>query len=194
MPEARAAGAALPHLAGPSAGLRQAMAAHFLADWPHVVEIGGAGAPLTGHLRTVPRSVTVIDPKIEPLMEETLRGEPCRVRHIRAKVQAIADAEPPAPFALAMLGLSLKPWGEGALVTPALARLIGRAGLLVIDHALDLVRAGEQLPALLSLTRLPTMVTMDYALDDGVIGEAGFARRRLVVLGERFPSARLDGN
>ncbi len=102
----------LAHLGGAAAPLRQAMAAHLVRGVPHIVEIGGAGAPITGFLTHAPDSVTVIDPKIAPLEAEELNGLPCRVRHVAAKFQAAAIALPPSPYAVVMIGLSLK--GHGA--------------------------------------------------------------------------------
>jgi hypothetical protein len=176
-------GAPLPHLDGASRGLRQAIAAHFLAGIPHVVEIGGAGLPLTAFLAGPHRSVTVIDPKIAPLSREILNGRACRVRHIAAKVQANVAVAPAGAYAVAMLGLSLKALGQGPAVSPELQDLIGGAVRVVIDHALDLERATGQLPAILSACALPVTVSMEYALADGTIEKAGFGRRRLIVLG-----------
>jgi hypothetical protein len=177
------AGPVLPHLAGSSAGLRQAMAAHVLRGHRHVIEIGGAGLPVSGYLRPIPESVTVIDPKIEPLERDMLAGEPCRLRHIRAKVQAVDLPELPACFALVMLGLSLKPSGGGEVIAPGLRRLLAAASLIVIDHAVELRRATDQLPAILAASGLPVSMTVGYEIDDGTIGISGFGRRRFLVLG-----------
>lgn len=177
-------GPVLPHLAGASAGLRQAMAAHFLKGQRHIIEIGGAGLPVSNFLCHGPESVTVIDPKIEPLERETLAGQPCRLRHIQAKVQAATLPDVPETFALVLLGLSLKPFGRGDVMAPALRQLVGTAGLIIIDHALALQRASQQLPSLLAATALPVTVTVNYDIDDGAIGASGFGRRRFMVLGQ----------
>jgi hypothetical protein len=147
--------APLPHLDGASRGMRQAMAAHFAGTLPHIIEIGGAGLPVTGFLRGPRASVTVIDPKIAPFSADTLDGHSCRVRHIPEKVQAVPELVPAGNYALVMLGLSLKPFGDGPLVPGTLASLIAGAARLVVDHALDLDRARGQLPDILAASRLP---------------------------------------
>jgi hypothetical protein len=179
--------APLPHLDGASRGLRQAMAAHFAGSLPHVVEIGGAGLPVTEFLRGPRTSVTVVDPKIEAFEAAALHGLPCRVRHIAAKAQAVPDLMPRGPYALAMLGLSLKPLGRGPVLPEALARLVAGAARLIVDHALDLGRATEQLPAILGASGLPVAVRIDYSLADGAIEAAGYGRRRFLVLGDPGP-------
>ena len=40
----------LPHLSGPAAAIRQVLAAHFVRDCPHIVEIGGHIRPITPYL------------------------------------------------------------------------------------------------------------------------------------------------
>ncbi len=53
----------LPHLSGPAAAVRQVLAAHFVRDCEHVVEIGGHIRPVTDYLTHAPRSVLSVDPK-----------------------------------------------------------------------------------------------------------------------------------
>ena len=79
----------LPHLASPAAALRQVLAAHLLRRCDHIIEIGGAGRPITGYVTHRPVSVTVVDPKILPFAEERLNGAPCQVRHVQAKLQQL---------------------------------------------------------------------------------------------------------
>jgi len=59
----RNAGDDLPHLSGPAADVRQVLAAHFVRDCPHIVEIGGHRKPITGFLTHAPLSVLSVDPK-----------------------------------------------------------------------------------------------------------------------------------
>lgn len=174
--------APLPHLAGDAASLRQAMAAHFLRGARHVVEIGGAHAPITEFLTHAPESVTVIDPKIEPFEADTLNGRPCRVRHVAAKFQAVDLARPAADYAVVMVGLSLKGFGRAGAVTDPLVKLLGEAGWVVVEHALALERAVEQLPDLMARAGLRAAIDMRYSLSDGVIERAGFGERRLLKL------------
>lgn len=171
----------VPHLAGPGAPVRQVIAAHYLRPCRNIVEIGGAGLPLTDFLTHDTDSVTVIDPKITPLHDQDRRGQHRVVRHIAAKFQAVA-LPLPENLGVAILGLSLKP--EGALVAEdeKLLALLRRADVAVIEYALDLPRALEQVPSLLGHAGLRTIVSIDFTIEDGVIETYAFARRRLMVL------------
>src|SRR5262245_45968828 len=77
------------HLSGPGAAIRQVLAAHFVRDCPHVVEIGGHIRPVTGYLTHAPISVLSVDPKTPPFEAEELNGRPCRVRHLARKFQEV---------------------------------------------------------------------------------------------------------
>ena len=176
------AGVLLPHLAGPAASLRQVLAAHALRDCAHVVEIGGAGLPITGFLTHRPVSVTVIDPKIPAFAAEALNGFPCRVRHLASKLQEV-DLAPLAPFGLVLLGLSLKPFGRGEALPPVLLDLARRAATLVIDYALDLDRAQGQIGVLTAVRAAPPEIDLALTIADPALQEAGFNRRRLLVYG-----------
>jgi len=175
-------GTLLPHLAGPAGSVRQAMAAHFVAGCEHVIEIGGAGLPITGFLRPAPRAITVIDPKIEPYEAEYLDGAPCRVRHIAAKLQSVALAPPAERYGLVLLGLSLKPSGSRPPLGAELLALAAGAEIVVVEHAVALERAAPQAAALLE--GLSAEVLADIAMDirDTEISGTPFGRRRFVVL------------
>lgn len=175
-------GTTLQHLQGPAAAVRQTIAGYALGGLEHVIEIGGAGLPITRFLRPIPLSVTVIDPKITPFAADTLEGQPCRVRHLARKFQAAAVDIPQGRLGVAMIGLSLKGLGAQPAVTAALADLCRRAERVVIEHSLTLDRALEQLPDLLREARLETVWSVKLELADGVIETAGQGRRQLLVL------------
>ena len=62
---------------------RYVIAAHYLRKCTHIVEVGGYRTPITGFLKSQNhKSVTVLDPYIKPLAEDTLNGAPCKVRHL----------------------------------------------------------------------------------------------------------------
>lgn len=178
------AGVLLSHLAGPAASLRQVLAAHAVRACAHIVEIGGAGLPITGFLTHRPSSVTVVDPKIPAFEGGTLNGFPCRVRHLAAKLQEV-DLAPEQPFGLVLLGLSLKPFGRGEAVPPVLLDLAGKAATLVIDYALDLDRAQGQIGALTATRDAPALIDLALTIADPALREAGFDRRRFLVFGAR---------
>lgn len=176
-------GGALAHLAGPAAALRQVLAAHAVRFCPEIIEIGGAGLPITAFLNHGPEAVTVIDPKIPPFEAEKLAGAPCRVRHLAAKLQESDLAVPAGPFGLVLLGLSLKPFGRKEAVAPILLALAAAARTLVIDYAVDLDRARGQIGALIAARADRPSIDLTLEIEDPVIRAAGFARRRFVVFG-----------
>jgi hypothetical protein len=175
----------LGHLAGPGAQVRQALAAHFVRGVPTVLEIGGYLNPISDHLVQDATAVWVIDPKIEPL--ETTSPAGCAVRHIGAKYQAVDFSSLPRPYALVMLGYSMKPYGRSAAVDPKLLSLVDGAARVVIEWAEALERATSQVPALLARPGLATMCRIAYRIEDGVIDRTPYADRAFVVL-DRKPS------
>lgn len=175
-------GILLPHLSSPAAALRQVLAAHAVRACAHIVEIGGAGLPITGFLTHHPDSVTVIDPKIPDFSAAMLNDAPCRVRHLAAKLQEVEIA-PSAPYALVLLGLSLKPFGRRGATPPELLALAAGAEVLVIDYALDLERAQGQIGALTATRPAPPIIDLALTINDEVLRAAGFDRRRFLVFG-----------
>jgi hypothetical protein len=94
------------YLVTPAYQTRYVLAAHYLDACADVVEVGGYRTPISGFLRAPHRSVTVIDPLIEPGEHDMLAGQPCRVRHVRAFFQDVPDL--PATYGLALLGFDLE--------------------------------------------------------------------------------------
>ncbi|HEV7335421.1 MAG TPA: hypothetical protein VGO06_05580 [Bosea sp. (in: a-proteobacteria)] len=164
-----------------AAELRQVLAAHALRGCEHVIEIGGAGLPITGFLTHRPASVTVIDPKIPAFADETLNGAPCRVRHVAAKLQQVDLAPSAGRLGLVLLGLSLKPYGSAPALGDELLALARRAEVLVIDYALTLERALGQIAPLLAVRDEPATIDVELKLNDPALAEAGFDRRRFLV-------------
>ncbi|MGL4973937.1 MAG: hypothetical protein ACRC56_01480 [Bosea sp. (in: a-proteobacteria)] len=175
-------GTLLAHLAGEASPVRQLIAAHALSSCAHIVEIGGAGLPLTQFLRHRPASVTVIDPKIEPYVAGELQGHPCDVRHISRKLrdEDVGLARPGQGVAL--LGMSLKPLGREKAVSAALVQLCAQATRVVIEHQVTLERPLEQLPELIRKARLIEIWAVEFVLHDAAITDSGHARRRLSVM------------
>ena len=172
-------GEGLAHLAGPGAQVRQALAAHFVRAIPHVVEIGGFLNPISDYLARDAACVWVVDPKIAPHSWVAAGG--CEVRHIAAKHQAVDFRDLPRPYALVMLGFSMKPYGRRAAVDPGLLALVDGAQRLVIEWADALDRAASQAPALVARPGFATVCRISWRIEDGVIDRTPFADRTLVV-------------
>ncbi len=179
------AGTLLPHLARESAPVRQVIAAYALADLAHIVEIGGAGLPLTPFLHHQPASVTVIDPKIAPYTAETLHGNACCIRHIARKLLDEDACLARPGLGVALIGLSLKPFGRSKAVSPALVHLCAEAERVVIEYSVNVERAISHLPELCDAADLVEIWGIDLVLRDAAITASGHDRRRLSVLRSR---------
>jgi hypothetical protein len=177
----RGTGKDLPHLAGQGAALRQVLAAHFLRECPHVIEIGGHIRPITPYLTHLPRSVLVVDPKAEAYEAEELNGAPCRIRHVPRKFQEIRYDYQDRSYGLVMLGYSLKPFGAHEPLSGLLFSLIDRAKLVVIEYTPSLDRAASQVPQLLAREGVRVLCSFELLLEDAELSDTAYARRRFVV-------------
>ncbi len=172
----------LPHLAGPAAPVRQVLAAHFLRDCPHVIEIGGHLLPITSFLTHRPESVLVVDPKTVPYAAETLRGASCRIRHVACKFQELNYDYRPLSYGLVMLGYSMKAFGKSEPVGAKLLDLVDNARRVIIEWPPSLERASLQVPYLLARPQFNQLCRIDLTLEDGTIEHSDYAQRRMIVL------------
>lgn len=172
----------IPHLAAPILTARQALAAHFLRDCEHIVELGGYKKPITDFLTHHPKSVLSVDPKMAALERDELNGAPCRVRHLAVKFQQVDFDLEPGTYGLVILGYSLKPYGPQAPDGDQLFALIDGAKRTVIDHVIDFERSDAQLPQLLGRGTLKEVHRIDMQYYDDDIGGQFPANRRILVL------------
>jgi len=172
----------LPHLSGPAAFIRQVLAAHFVRDCPHIVEIGGHIRPITGYLTHRPLSVLSVDPKTPAHEAEELNGRPCRVRHVPRKFQEVEYDYAPGSYGLVLLGYSLKPFGSREPLGQLLYSLIDNARVVVIEYPPELERASSQVPAIVCRPNLNIHCSVELTLDDEAIAGSPFAKRRFYVL------------
>ena len=171
----------LPHLSGQAAAVRQVLAAHFVRQCPHVIEIGGHIRPVTPYLTHHPESVLVVDPKTDPFEAEDLDGHPCRVRHMARKFQEVSYGYAPRSYGLVMLGYSLKPFGTQEPVGELLFTLIDKAKVAVIEYPPALERASSQIPRLIDREGTEIICSFELLLEDEEIVATPYARRRFIV-------------
>ena len=175
-------GKEIPHLSGPAAMARQVLAAHFVSDCEHIVEIGGHFRPVTPFLHHGPKSVLVVDPKVAPYEAEELNGKPCRVRHVAAKFQELEWNLPRFEYGLVFVGYSLKPFGDRAPLGDLLFDLIDNARVVVLEYPPALERSSSQAPYILGRETLKKRCSIEMTLDDAEIGGSPYARRLFTVL------------
>jgi hypothetical protein len=172
----------IPHLSGPGAAIRQVLAAHFVRDCPHVVEIGGHVRPVTDYLTHAPLSVLSVDPKTPPLEAEELHGRPCRVRHLSCKFQEVEYDYAPGSYGLVLLGYSLKAFGSREPLGQLLFGLIDNARTVVLEYPPALERASSQVPSILARPSLEVTCSFEITIDDPQIRDTPYAARRFHVL------------
>jgi len=89
---------------------RYHVAANYLRNCNHILEVGGCSTPITNYLRGTHESVTVVDPLVDPMQAETLNNRPCVVRHIPLNLQDYVPTGHENGFAvLGMPQLPLEP-------------------------------------------------------------------------------------
>jgi len=172
----------LPHLSGPAASIRQVLAAHFVRDCPHIVELGGHIRPVTWSLTHRPLSVLSVDPKTPPLEAETLNGHPCKVRHVARKFQEIAYDYAPRSYGLVLLGYSLKPFGAREPLGELLYRLVDNAKVVVIDYPPALDRSTSQVPSIVARPSMKVFCGFGLDLQDDAIADLPYRKRQFLVL------------
>ncbi|MCO5062851.1 MAG: hypothetical protein M9924_00390 [Rhizobiaceae bacterium] len=172
----------LPHLAGPAAEIRQVLAAHFVRDCEHIVEIGGHIRPVTGYLTHSPRSVLSVDPKTPDYEATELNGRPCHVRHISKKFQEVEYNYSPHTYGLVLLGYSLKPFGKREPLGELLFSLIDNAKVVVIEYPPELERATSQVPEIVARPTLAQFCRFALDLHDDAIEGSPYTRRMFYVL------------
>jgi hypothetical protein len=185
VPPSDGAGQDLPHLSGPTAAIRQVLAAHFVRGCPHVLEIGGHITPITPFLTHHPLSVLSVDPKTPDFQADELNGQPCRVRHVSKKFQEVDYDYAPRSYGLVLLGYSLKPFGRREPLGQLLFSLIDNAKTVVIEYTPELDRASTQVPHIVGRPTLSIHCSFELALHDAEIAGSPFANRRFYVLHPR---------
>lgn len=162
--------------------VRHVLAAHFLRDCPHVVEIGGHIRPVTDFLTHHPLSVLSVDPKTPAYEAEMLNGRACRVRHVPKKFQEVDYSYEPRSYGLVLLGYSLKSFGSREPLGQLLFSLIDKARVVVIEYAPQLERATSQVPSIVNRPTVQVHCSFELNLEDDAIAGSPYAKRRFYVL------------
>lgn len=176
----------MDYLTTEAAQTRCVIAAHFVRDCPHVVEIGGFKTPVSLYLAGGHESVTVFDPLMSDYEARSLNGRPCRVRHLSISFQDSEIDLERGSYGLVMLGCSLKHFSD----EPAehekqwrkLTGIVERAGVAVIEAAVDWHLGKAALDRLGSLPGMQRRVCLDLDLRKNRGMDTDHYRRRLLVL------------
>lgn len=169
------------HLNERGAAVRQVLAAYFIRHRSCVVEIGSGNNPISRYLIHRPQVVYLLDPKLSASPDDdTRRGPPPEIIRIFGKYQT-CKIIPSRPFALVLLGLSLKGFGSKTDIDDEFCALLSNAGTVVIDFAVNHARATDQYRRIRRLRGSDPAVDIDLRINDEAIILAGFSERKFVV-------------
>lgn len=176
----------MDYLTTEAAQTRCVIAAHFVRDFAHVVEIGGFKTPISLYLTGGHESVTVFDPLMNDFEADSLNGRPCRIRHVSSPFQDSEIDLEPGSYGLVMLGCSLKHFSdirsEREQQWRKLTGIVESAGVAVIEAAVDWHLGRAALDRLGSLPAMQLRVCLDMGLRDNPGMNTEHHRRRLLVL------------
>jgi hypothetical protein len=195
--EIRAGGKFWGYLDTEALRTRYVLAAHFVRECRHVIEIGGYRRNIiTSFLRGHHETVTSfsLDEEFEPLERAELNGEPCRVRHIRAYFQSHPEIVAEADSSLGLVVLGLEIHGD---LQPFLD-LLRRSRVAVLDTSHDYPPGIAALEQILSAVPSHThcRIDLDLSANEPLLRDElasnmnrPFWRRRMLVIEPISPGA-----
>ena len=147
---------------------RYVLAAHFVRNARHIVEIGGYRDNLITHFLTGTHdsvSVFSLDAEFETFAAETLNGAPCRVRHVGDYFQSYTH--PTESLAVIVLGIEIL--GD----FDPLCNLLSNADVAVIEVPIDHAPSVECLGSILLRTnlRVAVQINLDLSPNEAIIGD-----------------------
>ena len=165
---------------------RYLIAARYLRNCRHILEVGGCSTPITNYLHGPHDSVTVVDPLVEPLQADTLNNRPCVVRHIPLRIE---DYHPTgAENGFAVLGMPQLP------LEPVLA-IMRRCDVSVLEFPAlflpsclmfkDILDSGD--------FAVRARIVLDLSQNEiGALSDSTMAVRHLFVLANKGADAAAD--
>lgn len=140
--------------------VRYAIAAHYLRECKHVIEIGGYKTPIDGFLTHKYESVTVLDPLVEPLSKKRVHRVPADYRGFDFSFA------PPGEYGLVMLGFDLP-------LSDELYRLADNARTTIVEFPehREWMQSRYTFDAFLANTHLQLKVKMRLDLADNDYGD-----------------------
>ena len=175
----------MDYLLSEAAQTRSVIAAHFVRDCPHVLELGGFKTPISQFLGGRHQSVTVVDPLMREYESPSLNGFPCHVRHISQPFQN-AELNMSGEYGFVMLGASLKYFNEDSehkqREWQMLVNLVTAARVAVIEAALDWPLGKGILDRMQDIPGMQPRASIDLDLSANPGMDPDHYRRRLLVL------------
>ena len=166
---------------------RYLVAANYLRNCHHILEVGGCSTPITNYLRGAHESVTVVDPLVEPLQAETLNNRRCLVRHIPLRIEEYQPTGHENGFAvLGMPQLPLEP----------VLQIMRRCEVSVLEFPVAFLPSCLMFKAVLDSRcfDVAARIVFDFSHNDlGNVSDSNMAIRHLFVLKNRTTDAAADG-
>ena len=163
--------------------IRYLVAANYLRNCSHILEVGGCSTPITHYLRGGHASVTVVDPLVEPLHAETLNNQPCVVRHIPMRVEDYTPTGKENGFAVL---------GMPQLALEAVLGIMRRCDVSVLEFPVRFLASCLMFKAILDSREFDVAVRIvfDFSHNDvGNLGDPSMTLRHLFVLEKRRTDA-----
>lgn len=159
--------------------IRYLVAANYLRNCTHILEVGGCSTPITNYLRGSHDSVTVVDPLVEPMQAETLNNRACVVRHIPLRLEDYGPTGNENGFAV--LGMPQLP----------LERVLGimrRCDVSVLEFPIAFLPSCLMFKAVLDSREfdVTARIVFDFSHNDvGNLSDSSMTVRHLFVLKKR---------
>ena len=165
---------------------RYLVAANYLRNCNHILEVGGCSTPITNYLRGAHESVTVVDPLVEPMQAETLNDRPCVVRHIPVRLEDYVPTGNEEGFAvLGMPQLPLEP----------VLNIMRRCEVTVLEFPVNFLPSCLMFQAVLDSRHFDVTARIVFDLSHNYVGnlsDSNMAVRHLFVLKKKSPDAAAD--
>ena len=158
---------------------RYLVAARYLRNCSHILEVGGCSTPITSFLQGAHESVTVVDPLVVPLQADTLNGRQCAVRHIPVRLEDYQTTGFENGFVA--LGMPMLP-------LPSVLAIMRRCEVSVLEFPPAFLDSCMMFKAVLEsgYFDVTTRIVLDLSQNDlGDLADLNFAVRHLFVLKPR---------
>ncbi len=175
----------IAYLLTPAAQSRYVLAAYYVRRCDHIIEIGGRSTPITDFLTHVPRSILVLDPKMQEYSMDKLHGKSCHIRHVSEEFQSWDFDLENKNYGLVILGCSIKHFSEDTIQRERewnkLISLIDNASVTVLEYATDWRNGVDNFEAIYHRTRAQMVLQIDMDISSNNDVDTPYFLRRFVV-------------
>jgi len=166
---------------------RYIFAAKYLKNCKNILEVGGYKTPITNFLQGNHKSVTVVDPLIDPYSNNKLNGKPCITKHLPIKIQDYKLKGDEDGF----IALGLDLYGENDKET--LVNIMKKCKISVIEIPIDHLPSLKLLNNILKTKLFKVKLKKVFDFSDNDFGDLSdsyppFTNRNLYILAPKEKS------